>query len=69
MRLVKLPKGLGATRELADSYRSILAVAGFETAFTSFDGAGYIRLSAHAYNSLDDFAAFAERGVAVLGSL
>ncbi|MDR0837505.1 MAG: aminotransferase class V-fold PLP-dependent enzyme [Propionibacteriaceae bacterium] len=64
MRLVQLPEGLGATREIADSYRvPLFEQTGIEAAFTSLDGTGYVRLSAHAYNNLADFDRFAARAV------
>jgi len=64
MRLVRLPDGLGATREEADALRmELLDEVGVETAFTSFRGIGYFRLSAHLYNEASDYEAFAERCV------
>ncbi|MFF3736997.1 aminotransferase class V-fold PLP-dependent enzyme [Streptomyces sp. NPDC002566] len=62
MRLVPLPEGLGATRVEADALRDrAVAELGAETAFTSFAGAGYLRLSAHVYNTPADYEEFAER--------
>lgn len=62
MRLVRLPLGLGATREEADALRmDLLDETGVETAFTSFRGIGYFRLSAHLYTEAADFAAFVDR--------
>lgn len=62
MRLVRLPLGLGATREEADALRmDLLDETGVETAFTSFRGVGYFRLSAHLYSEASDFEAFVER--------
>jgi isopenicillin-N epimerase len=62
MRLVRLPLGLGATREEADALRmELLDEVGVETAFTSFRGIGYFRLSAHLYTEASDFEAFVER--------
>lgn len=64
MRLVRLPDGLGATREEADALRmDLFDEEGVETAFTSFRGIGYFRLSAHLYTEASDFEAFAERCV------
>jgi len=64
MRLVRLPEGLGATREEADALRmELFDEVGVETAFTSFRGIGYFRLSAHLYNDASDYEAFAERCV------
>ncbi|MFF3846563.1 aminotransferase class V-fold PLP-dependent enzyme [Streptomyces sp. NPDC002328] len=62
MRLVPLPEGLGATRIEADALRDrAVAELDAETAFTSFAGAGYLRLSAHVYNTPADYEEFAER--------
>ncbi|MFK3677774.1 aminotransferase class V-fold PLP-dependent enzyme [Microbacterium sp. NPDC090218] len=62
MRLIRLPQGLGATREDADELRmQLLDETGVETAFTSFRGIGYFRLSVHLYTEETDIAAFAER--------
>lgn len=62
MRLVRLPLGLGSTREEADALRmDLLDETGVETAFTSFRGVGYFRLSAHLYTEASDFEAFVER--------
>lgn len=70
MRLVRLPLGLGATREEADALRmDLLDAVGVETAFTSFRGVGYFRLSAHLYTEESDVAAFVERCVPQILSL
>jgi isopenicillin-N epimerase len=62
MRLVRLPLGLGATREEADALRmDLLDETAVETAFTSFRGIGYFRLSAHLYTEASDFEIFVER--------
>ncbi|WP_144874848.1 aminotransferase class V-fold PLP-dependent enzyme [Microbacterium sp. 1.5R] len=62
MRLVRLPLGLGASREEADALRmDLLDAVGVETAFTSFRGVGYFRLSAHLYTERSDFEAFVDR--------
>ncbi|MEJ1087887.1 aminotransferase class V-fold PLP-dependent enzyme [Microbacterium sp. Mu-80] len=64
MRLIRLPLGLGATREEADELRmQLLDEVGVETAFTSFRGIGYFRLSVHLYTETSDFDAFVERCV------
>ncbi|GAA3784934.1 aminotransferase class V-fold PLP-dependent enzyme [Streptomyces chiangmaiensis] len=68
MRLVRLPDGLGASRVEADALRDRVArELGVEAAFTSFDGIGYMRLSAHVYNTPADYEYFAESCVPVLG--
>lgn len=68
MRLVRLPDGLADSRVTADALRDRAAAElGVEAAFTSFGGAGYVRLSAHVYNTAEDYEYFAERCVPVLG--
>ncbi|GAA1541597.1 isopenicillin-N epimerase [Microbacterium ginsengiterrae] len=62
MRLIRLPDGLGKTREEADALRmTLFDTVGVETAFTSFEGRGYYRLSVHLYTEISDFEAFIER--------
>ncbi|MFB7598151.1 aminotransferase class V-fold PLP-dependent enzyme [Streptomyces sp. NPDC056160] len=61
MRLVRLPDGLGTSRLAADALRDrATAELAAETAFTSFDGVGYLRLSAHVYNTPADYERFAD---------
>ncbi|MEU7471383.1 aminotransferase class V-fold PLP-dependent enzyme [Streptomyces sp. NPDC044984] len=68
MRLVRLPDGLGTSRLAADALRDRApAELGVEAAFTSFGGVGYLRLSAHVYNTAEDYEYFAEKCVPVLG--
>ncbi|OSP41277.1 aminotransferase class V [Streptomyces sp. 13-12-16] len=68
MRLVRLPDGLADSRLAADALRDRApAELGVEAAFTSFGGVGYLRLSAHVYNTAEDYEYFAERCVPVLG--
>lgn len=68
MRLVRLPDGLADSRVTADALRDRAAAElGVEAAFTSFGGVGYWRLSAHVYNTAEDYEYFAERCVPVLG--
>jgi hypothetical protein len=70
MRLVRLPDGLGRTREDADELRmQILDRTGVETAFTSFDGVGYLRLSVHLYTEPSDFEVFVDRCVPLIVEL
>ncbi|VXB59451.1 Isopenicillin-N epimerase [Microbacterium sp. 8M] len=64
MRLIRLPHGIGRSREEADALRMrLFDEVGVETAFTSFAGAGYFRLSVHLYTEMADFEAFVERCV------
>ena len=68
MRLVRLPDGLGPTRVEADALRDRVArELGVETAFTSFGGIGYLRVSAQVYNTAADYEYFAEDCVPVIG--
>ncbi|GAB2572222.1 aminotransferase class V-fold PLP-dependent enzyme [Microlunatus antarcticus] len=67
IRLVGLPDGLVAGQLGGNALRDrMLAEAGMETAFTSFDGRGYLRLSAHAYNTPADYLDLVERGIPLL---
>lgn len=67
LRLVRLPAplclGPGGGNAVRDR---VLTELGVEGAFTAFDGVGYLRLSAHAYNTPADYEDFAERCVPVL---
>lgn len=68
MRLVRLPTGLATSRVEADALRDRIArELGVEVACTSFGGTGYLRLSAHVYNTAADYEYFAEVCVPVLG--
>jgi isopenicillin-N epimerase len=67
IRLVALPGTLATGLLEANAMRDrMLAEAGIETAFTSFGGRGYLRLSAHAYNTPDDYLDFVDRAVPLL---
>lgn len=67
MRLVRLPGSLGASRAEADGMRDRLYDAtNIESAFTSFDGTGYLRISVHLYTTPDDISAFIDRAVPLL---
>lgn len=66
---MRLPDGLAASRIEADALRDRAArELGVETAFTSFGGTGYLRLSAHVYNTAADYEYFAEECVPALGA-
>lgn len=70
MRLLRLPQGLGESREAADALRMrLFDEVGVETAFTSFRGIGYYRLSVHLYNEPADFETFVDRCVPLLLAL
>jgi isopenicillin-N epimerase len=67
LRLVGLPTGLGTTPDAANTLRRELATElGIETAITSWRGKGYLRLSAHVYNTPDHYLEFAERAIPLL---
>lgn len=64
LKLVRLPEGLATTHEHSHAVRAFISEAlDFETAVTTFGGKGYLRLSAHLYNTPGDYEAFAERAV------
>lgn len=67
LRLVRLPHGLAPDHDTADLLRNRVSEAfDVEAAFTSFDGIGYLRLSAFVYNTADDYRRFAEECVPAL---
>ena len=64
LRLLRLPGNLGATIPDADRLRvPFMDATGVVAAFTSFDGKGYLRLSAHAYTTIHDFNQLASVGI------
>lgn len=70
LRLIRLPRGLATTHEDSHAVRALISDRfDFETAVTTFDGAGYLRLSTHLYNTPADYEAFAERAVPELAVL
>lgn len=67
LRLVRLPDGLGRSIPEADALRVPFGDAtGAMCAFTSFESRGYLRLSAHAYNSIHDYQYLASVGIPLL---
>lgn len=67
MRLLGLPEPLGATHDSADALRvPFMNQARDIVAFTNFNGRGYLRLSTHAYNTIDDFTHLATVGIPLL---
>ena len=67
LRLVALPGRLATAHLEANALRDrMLAEAGIESAFTAFAGRGYLRLSAHVYNTPDDYRDLVERAVPLL---
>ncbi|RUR03274.1 aminotransferase class V-fold PLP-dependent enzyme [Labedella endophytica] len=69
LRLVELPTGVVVTPEDAHVLHRVLRSLGFQTATTSWRGRGFLRLSAHLYNTADDYARFVETGVPALARL
>lgn len=70
LRLVRLPRGLAGSHEDSHAVRAMISDRfDFETAITTFGGAGYLRLSTHLYNTPSDYEAFAERAVPALVEL
>lgn len=64
LRLVRLPEGLATTHEDSHAVRAHISdQLDIETAITTFNGQGFLRLSAHLYNSPQDYETFAERAV------
>lgn len=62
LRLVGLPARLGSTPEAAKDLRNQIATQfGIETAITSWRQQGFLRLSAHIYNTADNYEEFADR--------
>ena len=68
MRILALPADLVRSRQQAHRLRGYLAREGFEVAITDLHSDGYLRLSAHAYNTPEDFEMFAEKAVPLLKS-
>jgi isopenicillin-N epimerase len=67
LRLVRLPGRLGLGPGGPNAVRDrVLAELGVEAAFTAFGDQGFLRLSAHAYNTPDDYDDFARRCVPAL---
>ncbi|MFC8039739.1 aminotransferase class V-fold PLP-dependent enzyme [Paenarthrobacter sp. NPDC057355] len=64
LRLIRLPDGLATTHEDSHAVRGYISEhLDIETAITTFNGQGYLRLSAHLYNSPKDYEIFAEKAV------
>ena len=67
MRLVRLPRGLVTNHAESEAMRDrVTGELAVTAAFSCFAGAGYLRLSAHVYNTAADYEDFAERCVPVL---
>lgn len=70
MRLIRIPEGLLGDEVAANALRDkVLDELDIETALTHFRGDGYLRLTAHAYNTADDYDDFVTRAVPLLAGL
>lgn len=69
-RLLRLPTGVAVDGDSARILKNRLsAEAGVETGIMPWNGNGYLRLSAHAYNEAADYEQFVERGVPIIADL
>lgn len=69
MRLLRLPAGLGTDHTSADGLRiPFINETGIACAFAPFNGQGYLRLSAHIYNTVADYQRLATVGVPLLAA-
>lgn len=67
MRLLRLPPNLADTLAGADALREpFWQATGMTCAFTTFEGSGYLRLSAHLYNKMQDYEYLAAVGIPLL---
>lgn len=70
LRLIRLPIGLATTHEDSHALRAYISDRlDIETAITTFGGQGFLRISAHLYNSPSDYEIFAEKAVPELAKL
>ncbi|MBO1269194.1 aminotransferase class V-fold PLP-dependent enzyme [Arthrobacter sp. PO-11] len=70
LRLIRLPRGLATTHEDSHAVRAYISDRlDIETAITTFGGQGFLRISAHLYNSPSDYEIFAEKAVPELAKL
>ncbi|MFV0429494.1 MAG: aminotransferase class V-fold PLP-dependent enzyme [Arachnia sp.] len=67
MRLLKLPPHLADTLDQANALREpFWAATGIASAFTCFEGVGYLRLSSYLYNTIADYEYLAAVGIPLL---
>ena len=67
MQLVPLPEGLVTSREQAAALQDRIGEqSAVEVAITFFDGRGYVRVCAHAYNAPADYQRLAAELPALL---
>lgn len=64
LKLIKLPAGLARNHDEADAIRDrFVRECPAEAAFTEFEGDGYLRISAHVYNTPREYEMFADKFV------
>jgi len=69
-RLLRLPAGVAVDGDTARVLKNRLAAeADVEAGIMPWNGQGFLRLSAHAYNEAADYEQFVERGMPVIASL
>lgn len=69
-RLLRLPPGVASDGPRAHSLKERFAhEADCEVGVFSWEGTGFLRLSAHIYNEADDYEQFIERGLPIVASL
>ena len=69
LRLIEMPPGLVASPDDAHVLHRVFRRLGFQTATTSWRDRGFLRLSAHLYNTPADYARFVETGVPAIAAL
>ena len=69
-RLLRLPAGVAVDGDSARALKNRLsAEADIEAGIMPWNGSGYLRLSAHAYNEASDYEQFVERGIPIVADL
>lgn len=64
LRIIRLPEGLATTRDAARVLSRLIATTfNIEVSVTTWEQQGFLRLSAHIYNTADDFEDFISRVV------
>lgn len=70
LRIIRLPGSLVKINDDANAVRNYMFKNhGVHISVTCFEGQGYLRLSAHAYNTAADYEEFAQRAVPALSKL
>lgn len=69
-RLLRLPPGVAFDGDSARELKNRLSSeADIEAGIMQWQGAGFLRLSAHAYNEAEDYEQFVERGIPVISRI